>query len=277
MKHDVISKLQDLTALSWDERAVTTGTGGVFLKARASTSRGDIYYKLSNYDRYRGIFGHESANEVIASRLLDLLGIDHIPYRLVHALVRVDGVEHETWLSESRDYRRPDERRTSLDTFYDLNAAEREAPLDFCIAQGWAHEIQAMMAFDYLILNRDRHGANIEIVYRGGRPCLAPLFDHGLSFVCLCGDRQDDVRAFDAMKDDPVNNFIGARHLEENLRFLPQGFFDPLDLESHRDCIFRNLGDVLSAVHVSKIWEIIMLRWEYLAELGIVGEGDEPR
>ena len=78
MKHDVISKLQDLTALSWDERAVTTGTGGVFLKARASTSRGDIYYKLSNYDCYRGIFGLESANEVIASRLLDLLVLGYL-------------------------------------------------------------------------------------------------------------------------------------------------------------------------------------------------------
>lgn len=258
--------------LSWDERAVTTGTGGVFLKARAMSSRGNTYYKLSNYDRYRGIYGHESANEIIASRLLDILQIPHIPYRLIHALVRVDGVEHETWLNESRDYRKPDERRMAFDTFYDLNAAEREAPLDFCIARGWAHEIQAMMAFDYLIVNKDRHGANIEIVYRDGEPCLAPLFDHGLSLVCLCGDRQDDVRAFDSMKDDPVNNFIGTKHLEENLKFVPQGLFKMADLESYRDRIFRNLGGVLSPTHIEKIWEILILRWEYLIELGIAGK-----
>ena len=37
-----------------------------------------IYYKMSNYDSYRGVFGHESVNELIVSRVLDVLGIEHV-------------------------------------------------------------------------------------------------------------------------------------------------------------------------------------------------------
>ena len=51
------------------------------------------------------------------------------------------------------------------------------------------HEcVNEMFVIDYLVLNRDRHGANIEILRdlktKTVRP--APLFDHGLSLVCRC-------------------------------------------------------------------------------------------
>ena len=38
----------------------------------------------------------------------------------------------------------------------------------------------------YLILNRDRHGANIEVLRNSRKKTvrLAPLFDHGLSLLC---------------------------------------------------------------------------------------------
>lgn len=45
-----------------------------------------------------------------------------------------------------------------------------------------------MIAIDYLILNRDRHGANIEILRNARARILriAPLFDHGLSLLYSC-------------------------------------------------------------------------------------------
>ena len=65
-----------------------------------------IYYKMSNYDSYRGVFGHESVNELIVSRVLDVLGIEHVRYRLVHALVEVDHKEFETWLCTSKNFKK---------------------------------------------------------------------------------------------------------------------------------------------------------------------------
>lgn len=267
---DIVYKLQDLTHLSWNEKTVTSGTGGTFLKSKIETSRSPIYYKLSRYDRSKGIYGHESVNELVASRLLDLLDIPHVPYKLIHATVRVDGVEHETWLSESRDYRSADERRQQFDTFYDLYMNENESPLDFAIARGWGKQLYQMIAFDYLIINRDRHGANFEVVFRGDEIEFAPLYDHGLSFVCTCCDDERMVSEFDAMGDRRCNNYIGSYSLGENLQFVPKGLFQVHETEIPTNRILKGLEESISSAHLKKIDEILCRRWHRLTELGII-------
>lgn len=39
---------------------------------------------------------------------------------------------------------------------------------------------------DYLICNRDRHGANVEVLEKRGDYRLAPVFDNGLSLLFSC-------------------------------------------------------------------------------------------
>ena len=70
---DFINKLQDLRHLDWVNKKISIGTPGCFLKAYEEIDGTRIYYKMSNYDSYRGIFGHECVNELIVSRLLDIL------------------------------------------------------------------------------------------------------------------------------------------------------------------------------------------------------------
>lgn len=271
---DIVSKLQDLTSLSWDERAVTSGTGGTLLKARSETSRGPVYYKLSSYDSFRGIFGHESVNELIASRLLHMLGISHVPYKLLHARVLIGGREHEAWLSMSRDYRMRGERKQQFDTFYDLNRAPEQSPLDFAYEQGWKTEVCQMMAFDYLIINRDRHGANFEVVFRNGGIEFAPLYDHGLSFVCTCTDDEGEASRFDPMWNGPCNNYLGSRFLEDNLSLIPQRIFE-LDASALQlDALLDGLDSIISQAHIRKIEEILTQRWRRLLDLGIIS-GEE--
>ena len=268
---DVIYKLQDLTHLSWNEKTVTSGTGGTFLKSKVETSRFPIYYKLSRYDRYMGIYGHESANEVIASRLLDFLDIPHVPYKLVHAKVRVDGVEHETWASESRDYRLANERRQQFETYYALYVNDGQSPLDSACSHGWGTQVFQMMAIDYLIINRDRHGANFEIVFRGDEVEFSPLHDHGLSLVCGCCDDEQAVKRFDAMADHRSNNFIGSRYsLEENLSHIPKGLFKIPVTQTDVAYVLDGLDRVLPQVHLEKIDEILRYRLRHLLQLGII-------
>ena len=47
---------------------------------------------------------------------------------------------------------------------------------------GWEDYIYQMLVVDYLILNQDRHGANIEVLRNSRKKTvrLAPLFAHGL-------------------------------------------------------------------------------------------------
>lgn len=260
---DVIGKLQDLRHLEWSERANTSGTAGCFLKSREQTGAGLWYYKLSCYDSYRGIYGHECANEIVASRLMSILGVEHLEYRLIHALVLVDGIERETWLNRSRSFRVQGERKQELDTFYDLNKMPGESPLELCERFGWLEQIQKIMLVDYLIANRDRHGANIEVLLApNGTLRLAPVFDSGLSFVFSCYDDTSRVRAFDPMSDVNANNYLGTRSLEENLkRFVPADLNVNTLPPDCKDVLFRNLDGVLSDAHIEKMWEMLRKRW----------------
>lgn len=50
------------------------------MKAYYEINGKKTYYKLSNYDAFRGVIGHESVNEIIVDRLLTLLGVEHLSY-----------------------------------------------------------------------------------------------------------------------------------------------------------------------------------------------------
>ena len=222
-------KLQDLRELDWVESVNTSGTGGTFLKARKGTGNSAVYNKLSCSDEYRGIYGHECVNEIIACRLMDVLGIEHLAYRLVHALVSIEGVEHETWLAKS---------------------------------------VSFMMLVDYLIANRDRHGANIEVLRaQDGSVRLAPLFDNGLSLIFSCYGDEERAARFDPLTDVNANNFIGSRSLEANLGlFNVRPAVRPL-MERDRTKILRGLDGVLPPTHLNKIWQMIWERWLHYESL----------
>ena len=85
---------QDLTYLSWSVYRNSSGTAGSFLKAYSELGGTKTYYKLSNFDKARGVIGHECVNELIVDRLLTILGIPHLSYQLIHADVSVDGRTH---------------------------------------------------------------------------------------------------------------------------------------------------------------------------------------
>ena len=259
---DLIAQLQDLRHLDWTEHHGSSGTGGMLLKARESQGEHAIYYKLSSYDDYRGIYGHECVNELVASRLMDVLQVPHLRYRLVHALVSIRGTEHRTWLCSSASFRRRGERKQALDTYYSLNAAPGQSPYDFCVEQGWREQVHQMMLVDFLIANRDRHGANVElIVDRAGHVRMAPIFDCGLSFVFSCFDDEERVRAFDPMTDVAANNFLGSRSLAYNLEhFDVQPCVHPL-AEADRARIMGGLEPALPHTHLEAIWNILWQRW----------------
>lgn len=269
--YDIVKTRQDLTHLQWSERASSSGTAGCFLKSREQSGTSTWYYKLSCYDSYRGVYGHECANEIVASRLMALLGIPHLDYRLVHALIDVDGTQHDVWLNRSRSFRKPKEKKLALDTFYDLHKQPGESPLELCARFGWSEQIERMMLVDYLIINRDRHGANIEVLQDArGNVRLAPLFDNGLSFVFSCYSDCSRVARFDPLDDVNANNYLGTRSLEENLhRFVsPDLTVKPLR-PAHREQLLAALDEALPSEHRDKIWDIIWQRWCHFENIRI--------
>lgn len=267
---DFIKELQDLRYLDWVNRKLSLGTAGCFLKAYEEKDGVRIYYKMSNYDSYRGIFGHECVNELIVSRLLELLKIPHLHYQLVHAAICVDEQELEGYISRSVNFRKENERKIVFDTYYELYRERKESPLEFAKRHGWEQYVYQMFVVDYLICNRDRHGANIEVLTNERDEVrLAPLFDHGLSFLFSCYNRLESVRKFDILEDRVVNNFIGSKSLEDNLRMLPKGtkFFEGVLREEHKAFLVNDLEQALPKEYLDKIWEMLWERWQRYVEI----------
>ncbi|MCD7767159.1 MAG: hypothetical protein LUH53_11725, partial [Lachnospiraceae bacterium] len=248
MNGDIVKEKQDLTYLSWTRTRNSSGTAGSFLKAYSELGGEKIYYKLSNYDAMRGAIGHECVNELIVDRLLTILGVGHLHYQLIHADILVNEQQQEVYLSASRDFKKRGESKIALDVYYDSEHREGETPLEFCVRNGWADYIYTMFVVDYLILNRDRHGANIEVLRDSRKRTirLAPLFDHGLSLLFNCLT-DESIREYDVMEDRLTNTFIGSRSTMENLKLIPAGRFPKLNslLPQHRDTLMQGLEDVI--------------------------------
>lgn len=260
----VIVEKQDLTYLKWSHVRNSSGTAGTFLKSQSVVSGEKIYYKLSNYDSEKGIVGHECVNEIIVDRLLTILGIEHLEYQLIHADIEIDGKIHETWICASRDFKRRGETKAALDNYFQTNRIGNESHYEFCVNYGWQKYIDTMLAVDYLILNRDRHGANIEVLRNARQHSLriAPLFDHGLSFLCSCFS-EEEIEKFDISADKPCQNYIGSRSTFDNLNLIADknAVFQAKLTIQDKEILFEDLSSVLSETHLNKIWDMLLLRW----------------
>lgn len=266
----IILEKQDLTYLNWSHIRSSSGTAGTFLKSESVIDGRKKYYKLSNFDQLHGVIGHECVNELIVDRLLNVLGVEHIHYDLINAVIEIDGQEYTTFLCCSEDFKERGESKAAVDDYYALNAEKGETHYDFCVRMGWQKYVDTMLAVDYLILNRDRHGANMEVLRNPRQRTLrlAPLFDHGLSLLCTCAN-EAEIEAFDVMRDRQCQCFIGGRSCPENLSLIKdkRTVFKGKLTEADKEIIFEGLDDVISKAHMDKIWEMIYKRYKKYEEL----------
>lgn len=260
----IIKEKQDMTYLSWSKIRNSSGTAGSFLKSYSELGGRKTYYKLSNFDKEKGVVGHECVNELIVDRLLDILGIPHLQYQLIHADVSVSEKIYDVYLCASEDFKIRGESKLALDAYWESERQPGETPLAFCLRNGWEPYIYQMLVVDYLILNRDRHGANIEVLRNSKQKTirLAPLFDHGLSLLFHCTD-DEAVSAYDVMEDKKVNNYIGSRSTWENLRLIPKEKLPQLNplKETDKAILLEGLDGVITQALQDKIWEMLWKRW----------------
>ena len=268
--NDIVENIRDLRYLKWTRTRNSSGTAGSFLKAYEDSGDRKIYYKLSDYDVVRGIVGHECVNEIVAQRVLDILGISHLEYTLVHALVRIDDREHITYLCSSHDFKQFGESKIPLEDYYGMEHITGETPLDFCKRMHWEEYIYSMTVIDFLIANRDRHGANIEVLFDRKRKKIrpAPLFDHGLSFACRCHDI-NELKEFDVMKDMKIQSFIGANSAFDNLSIVPAEYLRSLPKMGEEEIKYATEGleNAIRREFIDKIRLMLKRRWKYLDDL----------
>ena len=267
---DVVYEIRDLKYLSWARTRKSSGTAGSFLKAYDDSGSTKKYYKLSDYNESEGVVGHECVNEIIAQRILSHLGFDHLEYRLINANVIVDGRELTTYVCESEDFKKYGESKIPFEDYYELWRNDRESVLEFCKRMGFEKSAYEILTIDFLILNRDRHGANFEVLRSRDNKHVAPapLFDHGLSFLCRCHSAKE-VEAFDVMEDRKVQSFLGGGSVKDNLSLVPVTFLKSLPAIREEDIkmFVGGLEDILDKELLAKIAEMIKRRWDYIENI----------
>lgn len=262
---NIVHEKQDLTYLQWSHIRSSSGTTGTFLKSESTLEGKKKYYKLSNFDPIKGVIGHECINEIIVDRLLTLLGVEHLSYELVNADIEIENKIYNTYLCSSMDFKEKGESKIALDNYYMVNAIKGESHYDFCKRLNWQRYIDTMIAVDYIILNRDRHGANIEVLRNARRHTfrIAPLFDHGLSLLYSCLNDDEAVK-FDIHEDKRCQNFIGGYSCFENLKLIEDTkkvFLNSLKI-TDKQFIFEGLEEVMSDIFIDKIWNMIFERYQ---------------
>lgn len=196
--------------------------------------------------------------------------MEHLRYELINADIEIEGNIYNTYLCASEDFKKRGESKIALDDYYRTNAKKGESHYDFCVREGWKEYIDRMIAVDYLILNRDRHGANIEVLRNSRAHTLriAPLFNHGLSLLYSCMS-DNDAEQFDIMQDKRCQNFIGGFSCSENLQLIKDKtkIFENKLQESDRDIIFEGMDNILSDIFINKIWNMIYERYKIYENL----------
>ena len=255
----------DLTKIQWLKNPRgTSSTDGCYLKGIDDTVNPTIYYKLSNYDYYKGIIGHESINEIIAYRLGSILGFNCLDYKLIKAKVNLNDKILTTFLTSSVEFKKSNESKIRFEDFYEFNKlSSSESPLNFAIRMGFEDLINQMLLFDFLIINRDRHGVNMEVLKSEKKYRLAPLFDNGMSFLAPLQNCTEQYKDFNVMSDKLVNNFIGSRSLFYNLTLISKPVkVNPITSKT-RESIFYGLEETMPKIFFDKVWEIIERRFYY--------------
>ena len=248
--YDVIKEATDLRHLKWSRKP-----DGPYLMSSEIISGRFVYYKLSGYDPQSGIVGHECIYEIIACRLMDLMGIRHVEYTLVNADVDIDGHTFRTWVCRWEDYRQTGEIAITFNQYYESGKLCDETPICFCIRKRWADHISRMLLVDYIIRNRNRPA---------GRSRLSPLSDHGCSFLipeCLLSDC---IRN-DFMKDTHVRSFLGAVNSRQYLYLIPDDQRKKLLIPAiiDKSDLFDGLKGILDEHCYDLIWEMISRRMKY--------------
>jgi len=262
----VVRDIQDMRYLKWAHSRHSSGTAGSFLKAYEIVDGQKIYYKLSNYNSLDGIVGHECVNEIVVARLLEKLAIEHLDYDLIHALVSIEGKEYETYLCRSYDFKQAGEGKTAFDIFYEMKKEKGESMIGLMERYGWRSSLDNILMIDYVIQNRDRHGANIEVLKNRQQQTyrLAPLFDNGLSLI-FNTKNDDEVSAFDVLEDKKVQCVFGGNSTRDNLALISDDFA-PMSLcfdDDLKEYLFRDLDAVVSSAWIEKVYDMIKRRTEY--------------
>ncbi len=261
--------MKDYRFLQWNYSS--SSSGGTYLKSEYILSGRKYYYKLSDF-RMGRFTGCETVIEVIASRLGEYLGFPVLKYTGDLAIINIDDREYTAYVAKSLNYVKKGCTVIPLITDYLTNRqSQHETTLDYCRRIGLQEYLDYLFIFDYLIMNIDRHGHNIELIYdNNGNISSSPIFDNGRALTYEYGTNTELMQNWDYKSKVTANNFVGSIYLDNNLKYISRQYRLPrLNDEAYKK-IFYGLGRVISKKHREIIKMALNYRYKKLSDGGII-------
>lgn len=261
--------MKDLTYLKWSYSS--SSSGGTYLKSEDESGKKKIYYKLPDF-KHGAFTGCETLIEVIVSRLGRILGLPVLNYMGDLSSISIDDEKYNVFVARSYDYVKKGSTAIPLVTDYLTNRISKaETPLEYCRRIGLQEYLDYVFIFDYLIMNVDRHGHNIELIYDNSDNMVpAPIFDNGRSLTYEYGNNTELMKKWDYKSDIAVNNFVGRIYLEGNLKNISKPYALPRLGDKEYKKIFYGLGNYMSYDHQQIIRNALDYRYKKLLDGGII-------
>ena len=265
MKMKITKKITDMKNLSWTKTRQSSGTAGSYLKSYSYQNGLKVYYKLPYFDEENQIFGYEAFNEIIAAKICEKLSFNHLDYNLINAEIMIKNNIYNAYLNYSYDFKKINESKITFENYYEINKEKNENIIDFCIRNDFIEDIYNIIILDYLILNRDRHGANVEILYNHKKQeyRLAPIFDNGLSLLSPAYQKEQ-IAKYNIDDNKKVISFIGPS-LEENIKLVPKDKLQNINFDV--DDLFDEIRDILDETYMEKAKSLIKRRLKEIENL----------
>ena len=193
------------------------------------------------------------------------VGIPHIKYSGDEALLTLDNKVYTNYVCWSENFLSDGLSKMTLESLCKIMGLDMSKPVENFKALDLWNDYCYYCLLDFLIINRDRHGANIEVLIDNENKLkTVPPFDNGL---CLIAPYQDDLKR--ASKIDYMENFKGNsclvtdRSLYTGLKNI--GHTDIILNKITKDLLYDNLFDdvMLKYLPHEEYAEIIVdILWE---------------
>lgn len=115
--------------------------------------------------------------------------------------------EYLVYLCKSKNYKGVGENRVTLETYCTLNDIDHNNIANLS-NKPFFNDLLNMILIDYIINNRDRHGANIELLLSANGERLSPIYDCGSSLLAPLQYNKERIDSYDILSDGPVNNYL---------------------------------------------------------------------
>lgn len=141
---------------------------------------------------------------------------------------------------------------------------EVKSKYDYLMDTGLIKNIQDMLFLDYIVHNRDRHGANVEVLCSREGVRLSPIYDCGSSLLAPLQYNTERILQYDLLSNGPVNNYLVSVYWDDVICKLKEDNYNVPELELSKLVVEDIVCGILQGRDIIMQKQLEMIERRYL-------------